>query len=402
LAKITSLTDLLTLNPTQLEKVDIGLMNLLCAQGLKGAEDIDIAEYLARLDEWADVVRRDTSNRIDFFYQHPAEYDNSESMYKLVHLVFALKHFYGIHYNLDNMKTVDYSDSSQIFIHGLLGPNRDGSCVSIPVLYAAVAHRLGYPVRLVPTAQHIFLRWQDPVTGERFNVEPSTKGCSTPPDEHYKEFPRKLTGLQLKAGPYLKSMSAPDALSFFLETRGYSLTDIGRTNEALVAFAHAYRLSPKYSSHLAPLAAAVDKKLKRHWRADCKTMKSNTVVYSSYSGFDIDPEELIWRYPPLPPIETLRRTAQEYGVQPKDVLWIQYCRTNAPAELARLRAGLPSLPAPDYLLDPLTLLQQSQTPQHQPIGPPGAAQPNPMDIIQQGVDRIHGPRQNTRNRTIRR
>ncbi|MBN2019081.1 MAG: hypothetical protein JW749_02515 [Sedimentisphaerales bacterium] len=324
-SKIRSLNQLLALTLEQLESVDIGLMNLLCAQGLEDAEDIDIDKYLAILDEWAEAVKKSTEERMDFFRQHSKEYDNSESVFKMVNCVFALKHIYGVHYNLENMKTVDYSDSTQIFIHGLLGPKRNGSCVSIPVLYAAIAHRLGYPVRLVPTSQHTFLRWED--NRERFNIEASTKGCATPPDEHYKEFPRVLTDLELKTGPYLKSMSAADVLCSFLIARGYSLMDTGCRNEAQIAFANAYRYSPNYSNNLIPLAVAVDKEMQRHWESDCKTMGTKKIRYTNYSGFTIDPCEADWMYPPLPPVEVMTDAAKKNNITQEELLHAQSPRT---------------------------------------------------------------------------
>jgi hypothetical protein len=323
-SKIRSLNQLLALTPEQLESVDIGLMNLLCAQGLKCAEDIDVDKYLAILDEWAGEVKKSTEERMDFFRQHSKEYDNSESVFKMVNCVFALKHLYGVHYNLENMKTIDYSDSTQIFIHGLLGPKRNGSCVSIPVLYAAVAHRLGYPVRLVPTSQHTFLRWED--TKERFNIEASTEGCATPPDEHYKEFPRALSDLELKTGQYLKSMSAADVLCSFLIARGHSLTDIGHHNEAQIAFANAYRYSPNYSNNLIPLAVAVDKEMRRLWESDCNTMGSKKIRYTSFNGFNIDPREAVWVYPILPPAEVLAEAAKNSGMTPQEILYAQFIK----------------------------------------------------------------------------
>lgn len=39
----TNFESLVKIPPDQLERVDIGLMNLLCAQGLRGAENMDVA-----------------------------------------------------------------------------------------------------------------------------------------------------------------------------------------------------------------------------------------------------------------------------------------------------------------------------------------------------------------------
>ena len=48
-----TLEELLQLKPDQLEEIDIALMNLLCAKGLLGAEDLNVSECLESLDGMA-------------------------------------------------------------------------------------------------------------------------------------------------------------------------------------------------------------------------------------------------------------------------------------------------------------------------------------------------------------
>lgn len=61
-----------------------------------------------------------------------------------------------------------FADSSKVFLHGLLGSKRQGTCSSMPVLYSAVGRRLGYPLKLVTIKGHLFVRWEG--AGERLNV----------------------------------------------------------------------------------------------------------------------------------------------------------------------------------------------------------------------------------------
>ena len=324
--EIRSLHQLLTLTPEQLESVDIGLMNLLCAQGLKGAEDIDVDKYMVILDEWADLIKHETEIRLWQFEKHTDYYDNSESLFRMVMLVLGLKEKLGVHYNLENMNTPSYADSSQIFIHGLLGPEREGSCVSLPVLCIAVGRRLGYPVRLVHTAAHSFVRWDDRKTGERINIEPSMKGTDSQPDEYYKKWPLPLTDLQLKSGYYLRSLTAAEELSSFLIYRGKNLEDTGRITEAQIAFANAYCYCPNYSNNLVPLAVAVDKEMRRLWESDCETMGTWKVRYASYSGFTIDPREAEWTYPPLPPVVVPAQVIKEKDIILEELLYAELAK----------------------------------------------------------------------------
>jgi len=297
--KIISLHQLLLLSSNELKNVDIGLMNLLCAEGLPGAGNLNIDEYLAKLDYWADRVRKDTNLRIQNYHQNPAKYDNSENVFKMVNLVLTLKEDMGIHYNMENMDRVDFSDSREIFIHGPLGGGNHGSCTNLPVLCAAVARRLGYPVKLVATSEHFFLRWDNPA--ERFNIEVSCKGTDVPKDEHYRNWPRQLTELDYHQGYLLKSLTPDEELAAFLGLRGDVLKDVGKIAEAQIAYAHAYCLLPDKTVHLANLAATVDGEMERLAKNDYLAMGKRISYTISRS---MDPNDLanawIYRYPKTP------------------------------------------------------------------------------------------------------
>jgi hypothetical protein len=299
--KIRTLYQLLALSPEELKNVDIGLMNLLCAEGLPGAENLNIDEYLAKLDYWAERVRKDTELRIQNFYKNPVKYDNSINFFKIVNLILMIKLDMGVHYNLENMARVDYSDSREIFIHGPLGGGNHGSCTNLPVLCIAVARRIGYPVKLVATSEHFFLRWEEPDNGERFNMEVSCEGTDKRSDEHYKNWPRKLNELDLHQGYFLKSLTPGEELAAFLALRGDVLTDIGKIAEAQVAYAHAYCLMPDKVVRLVDLAATVDKEMDRLAQKDYQAF-GNRISYAVCKS--MEPNDLadawIYRYPKTP------------------------------------------------------------------------------------------------------
>ena len=50
-----------------------------------------------------------------------------------------------------------FADARDVFLHGLTGPERRGTCSSLPVLHVAVGRRLGYPLKLVTTKGHQFV-----------------------------------------------------------------------------------------------------------------------------------------------------------------------------------------------------------------------------------------------------
>jgi hypothetical protein len=84
IAAPASLKELLALPPASLSGVDIARMNLLCAQGLPGAEDLDVASSLAMLDQMAERVRSETERHFYRFRQNPSEFENSEGYFRMI------------------------------------------------------------------------------------------------------------------------------------------------------------------------------------------------------------------------------------------------------------------------------------------------------------------------------
>lgn len=122
-----------------------------------------------------------------------------------------------------------------------------GTCSSIPVLYAALGRRLGYPLKLVTTKGHLFLRWESAT--ERFNAEVTNQGLNRFEDHYYKRWPFEITDAEVQAEGYLESLSAAEELAVFLSIRGLCLMEAGRTRDAANAFAQAARHAPDVESY---------------------------------------------------------------------------------------------------------------------------------------------------------
>ena len=139
-------------------KYDVAEWNLILAQSLPGAECIDIAKLLDKLDDWAEQVRQETDQLYHRFIESPWNYENSHGYFCVLVLVTVLERDLGVRYNPARVRdpkfqdphciVPDFSDSRDLFIHGILdGPG--GTCSSMPVIYTAVGRRLGYPMKLV-------------------------------------------------------------------------------------------------------------------------------------------------------------------------------------------------------------------------------------------------------------
>jgi hypothetical protein len=137
-------------------------------------------------------------------------------------------------------------DVEDTFIHGVIQGN-GGTCASMPVVYAAVGRRLGYPIKLVSVQSgnndgHGFCRWEG--EGERFNIE-GTAGLNTPPDDYYRRGRFEMTAEQERLGCYLLSKTPRMELSRFVAERAYHWEDAGNLRRCVEGLAWAVSLHPK-------------------------------------------------------------------------------------------------------------------------------------------------------------
>lgn len=119
--------------------------------------DVDLARGLRTLDSIAERARIVAGNRTD-----------PELRIRALNTVLYKE--LRIHYDFDDMM------GEQAGTHTLwrLLLTRRGNCVSLPVLWFAIAERLGYPVYAVSAPQHTFLRYDD---GQfRSNIEATSGG----------------------------------------------------------------------------------------------------------------------------------------------------------------------------------------------------------------------------------
>ena len=236
----TNLAQLLALSPEQLEKCDIARMNLLCAEGLRGSENLDIQQNLDMLDSWTRHVEDETTRNYHRFLEHPEEYKNSEAYYRMAMLAIVLQEDFQTHYAPERAipqilgkrepNDVFFADSKDVFIHGLLGGERRGTCSSLPVLYAAVAQRLGYPVDLASTKDHLYLRYEEGTN--HLNVDAAGEGFITHPDDEYRKWPFPISDEEIKTYGFLKPMSKREILGAFLTIRASNLTSMKKFDEA--------------------------------------------------------------------------------------------------------------------------------------------------------------------------
>lgn len=223
---------------------DIAEVNLACAVGLPGTDRMDVAGCLQTVDDWARLVQRETDRLYPQFRRRPEAFSNSTAYFRVLAMVTVLQRDLGAMYDPATNELEDaefFKRPELLFVYGPLG-GPYGTCCSLPPLYVAVGRRLGYPLRLVSTFQHLFARWDG--EGERFNIECAARGLNCYGDDHYKQWPKQLTGEQQARFGTLHSMSPRPQLAYFLSARGHCWLAHGQMGNAAEAYAHASDLEP--------------------------------------------------------------------------------------------------------------------------------------------------------------
>lgn len=251
----SNLEELVALSATELERVDVGRMNLVCADAVSGLGESELSRLLRRLDEWAEDARRAEVRYRKTYEREPMRYDNSYAKYRAVNLALTIKEDFRCRYQKEHIRSgamTDFSsprffrNADDVFVSGLL-KRRLGTCSSFPVLLVALGRRLGYPLYLKLTGGHMFCCWDD--GKERFNLETNGDAVDTPHDEHYLKEPcygmaarsqRELAGERL-----MVNLTNAEALSVFLETAGYCAEANCKLLQALFFYRTALKYRPK-------------------------------------------------------------------------------------------------------------------------------------------------------------
>lgn len=256
--------------PERLANQDIAVLNLSCAEGLPGAEKLEIVKCLRQLDSWAAQVKEVTERHLYRVTdpRYADHYQHSEAVLRAEFLCQVLQEDLGVHYDMGRVNKVSFRNSKDLFIHGMISDSNGGTCASMPVLYAAVGRRLGYPIKLATTWEHLFNRWEgldslNPNWRQRFNFESTGPGFSTFADDYYKKWPKIVTDEEVKSCGYLKTLTPAEELAEFLADRGHCLLDNDRLHDAQLAYGFAHQLAPDSRLMLAFFSDSVGQEVAR-------------------------------------------------------------------------------------------------------------------------------------------
>ncbi len=238
-----------TVTDEEVATVSVDRWNAWCAVGLPGSEQLDRGQLARTLDDWAELVAWATRHHVHQLHDSPDVFGHSHARWCCYCILWCAQTRLRAVYNADWRGAIFLDDSRKSFLHGIVpGPGRDapgGTCATMPVLYVALGRRLGYPLKLVRSFDHVWFRWDDPHghhgPPEVFNVEGSTDGYAFEDDAYYRER-QDVQPAEERNGWYMQSLTPREEVGSFLLERGYVLERVGRIPEAHEAFSVALRL----------------------------------------------------------------------------------------------------------------------------------------------------------------
>jgi tetratricopeptide (TPR) repeat protein len=222
---VTSLEEVLRLSEDQ---IDLATATLISSE--YWSDFVQGRRYLERLDTMAMVIRtRLQQQRLPLDYRAIPVINQ----YLFQELGF---------------KPISHAnDPNDLFLHSVMD-RRQGYCLSLSVLYLALAERLGLDLYGVVVPGHFFVRYDRGRV--RFNIETTSNGAS-PPDEHYlKKF---NVPAESRDSIYMKNLTKRQTLGCFFNNLGNVYSEIGDVKTAQVALERAVAINPGLSESRANL-----------------------------------------------------------------------------------------------------------------------------------------------------
>ncbi|GAA0705203.1 transglutaminase family protein [Dokdonella soli] len=207
------------------DQIDTGLAALTFAKEIYPY--IDVAAYSSKIDELAEGARQ-------FIARHGKHAPDS--------VIRALDSYYYKVWGVQYDKAPNgRATQENYFINGILD-RKLGQCVTIPMLYMAIAQRLGYPVYAVVAPEHNFVRFVDPTLREQ-NIELSgSAGYSSDAEYAYK---LNISQRAIQSGAYLRTLTRRQYLCQLLQQNAIVFATRGDLDRAIFYFEKAYEIDSK-------------------------------------------------------------------------------------------------------------------------------------------------------------
>ena len=221
------------------DKIDIGIVALTLAKEFY--PNLDVAAYSSKIDILAEKVR----------WLARGTQDPEQRVRVLNTVLFRQE---GFRYD---RRPFSRSKQDYYFLNGILD-TKQGLCYTMPLLYIAVAQRLGYPVYAVAAPDHLFVRYVDPQLREQ-NIETTSGGKYFPDEIYVEDFFIGQKGR--KSGSYLRTLSYREFLGTMVSANAVLHSWQGKNGQKSLKYLEmAVRLHPRHANHHINLASAYLKK----------------------------------------------------------------------------------------------------------------------------------------------
>jgi len=223
------------------DRIDIGIAALTFAKEV--FPNIDIEAYSKKLDLLAAKARRLAKGR----------QDPDGRIRALNTLLYQVEGF-----GYDHSTAADEKIENR-FLNGILDTKK-GTCVTLPMLYLAVAQRLGYPVYPVAAPDHLFLRYVDDSLKEQ-NIEATSGGGYASDETIIRDF--HISQHAIQRGAYLRTMTYRQFLADLLAENAIFLSRNGNLDKAIGYLEKAVQINPQFPDYYELLRSCYAEKSKK-------------------------------------------------------------------------------------------------------------------------------------------
>jgi len=155
------------------ENIDLALANWLMVAEIPEFQNLTRKDYFTQLDDMTEQVKQKMAKMQADGWPN-ADSDNPETRCRRFCSAIIGLHFdYAEQFREENLTPMQmkalYSNPDNLFLAGLLR-TKQGTCVSMPLIYLVIGQHLGMPVHLVEIGKHYFVRWDEP----RFRIDIET------------------------------------------------------------------------------------------------------------------------------------------------------------------------------------------------------------------------------------
>jgi|GEM_PF-2108232 len=204
------------------EKIDVGIAGLVFAKEFY--PDLDIRAYSRKIDELVRKVQARVGNSA-----------NPEERIRAINTVLFDQEGYA--YEKDPSAVIN---TRFAFLNHVLDTRR-GTCYTLPMLYMAVARRLGYPIHPVEVPGHLFLRYL--VSNlKNHNIEVTTQGAFCTDKSYVENF--SVPPKAIRIGGYMRSLSMREYMAELILTNAMNYNEMMEFDKAIVYGHKALQMNP--------------------------------------------------------------------------------------------------------------------------------------------------------------